>query len=101
MGPGKGPPRKAPPLAAIQIGIRTPLLKEYAREIVRMIDMSEVINKVKQAHNEEDKISMLPFELPYPRPEGVFALDSDVTLEGNPVDYLEKRGVSVNTLWWS
>jgi len=56
---------------AIQIGLKTKVLKEYAESIVRIEDMSNLIETIKHEKYTDDKIKLLPNEIPYPVPEEI------------------------------
>jgi hypothetical protein len=51
---------------AIQLGLRTPVLQEYAAAIIRIQDMSETIRRVQLADSLGYRIQLLPDEYPYP-----------------------------------
>lgn len=51
---------------AIQIGIRCPKLEEYTRNIRHIENIAPVIESMLLARTEEEKISLVPDERPYP-----------------------------------
>ena len=51
---------------AIQIGLKSPALKEYAHSILKIRDMADVIAAVAAAPSDAEKVALLPPEKPYP-----------------------------------
>ena len=51
---------------AIQIGLRSPVLEEYARTIEKIQNMTGLIEEIAATSSVEEKILLLPVEEPYP-----------------------------------
>lgn len=51
---------------AIQIGLKRPILRDYAQAIIKITDMAETIAEIQAAETEEAKIVLLPNENSYP-----------------------------------
>jgi hypothetical protein len=50
---------------AIQVGLKTPVLKKYAESIVRISDMRDLISEIVETSTIEEKIKLLPDEVAY------------------------------------